>query len=227
MKKLLCCIIIALPFLSSNAQNCKAYIPYDEGTVTEMTNYDKKGKKLGKVTQTVSAVEHKGSTTTFSVHQVFEDPKSDEIIETDVNFKCVDGTFYIDMNGYLDKKQMEAYQGMEVKLSMDEIDIPSSYKVGQQLKDGYIQMEVIGGPMPIKMTISIENRKVLAEEKVTTPAGTFDCVKISQDVKTKAIVNMTVSSVEWYAEGVGVVKTETLRKGKLMGYSELTKFEKP
>ncbi|MCG8579089.1 MAG: DUF3108 domain-containing protein [Bacteroidales bacterium] len=228
MKKILCIIAIALPFLSSNAQDCKAYIPYEEGTVTEITNYDKKGKSTGVVTQTVTAVEHKGNNTTFSVHQVVGDPKSkDEIIETDITFKCIDGTFYIDMSGYLDQKQMEAYEGMEVKLSMDEINIPSSYKVGEQLKDGYIRMEITGGPMPINMTVSVENRKILAEEKVTTPAGTFDCVKISQDVVTKAFVSMTISSVEWYAEGVGIVKSETHRKGKLMGYSELTKFKKP
>lgn len=228
MKKILCSIIIVLPFLVSKAQDCKAYIPYEKGTVTEITNYDKKGRSIGVVTQTVTAVEHKGNNATFSVHQVFEDPQGDgETIETDVTFKCVDGTFYIDMNGYMDQKQMQAYEGMEVKVSMEEIDIPSSYKVGQQLKDGYIQMDVSGGPIPIKMVVSIENRKVVAEEKVTTPAGTFDCVKISQDVVTKSIMNMTISSIEWYAEGVGMVKTETIRKGKLMGYSELTKFKKP
>ncbi|WP_430816024.1 TapB family protein [Carboxylicivirga sp. RSCT41] len=228
MKKLVCSIIIALPFLTANGQDCKAYIPYEEGTVTEIRNYDKKGKTVGVVTQTVTAVEHKGNNTTFSVHQVYEDPKSkDEIVETDISFKCVDGTFYIDMSGYLDQKQMEAYEGMEVKLLMDEINIPSSYEVGDKLKDGYIRMEITGGPMPMNMTVSIENRKVLAEEKVTTEAGTFDCIKISQDIVTKAFVNMTINSVEWYAEGVGVVRSETHRKGKMVGYSELTKFEKP
>ncbi|MBS2211005.1 hypothetical protein KEM09_06315 [Carboxylicivirga mesophila] len=210
------------------AQECRAYIPYEEGTRSELTHYDKKGKVTGLVKQELKAVEHNGNASSFTVHQVFETPGSkDEPMESEVTFKCVDGVFYIDMNGYLNQEQMDAYKDMEVKLTMDEIDIPSFYKVGQTLKDGNIRMEVTGTPIPMNMTVSVVNRKVEAEEEVKTPAGTFNCVKISQDIVTKAIMNMTVSSVEWYAEGVGVVRTETHRKGKLMGYSELTKFEKP
>ena len=41
------------------------------------------------------------------------------------------------------------------------------------------------------------------------------------------IMNIEGSSKEWYAEGVGVVRSESYNKnGKLTGYSELTKFEK-
>lgn len=221
-------ILLLCQVSNLTAQECRAYIPYEEGTRSELTHYDKKGKVTGLVKQELKAVEHNGNASSFTVHQVFETPGSkDEPMESEVTFKCVDGVFYIDMNGYLNQEQMDAYKDMEVKLTMDEIDIPSSYKVGQTLKDGNIRMEVTGTPIPMNMTVSVVNRKVEAEEEVKTPAGTFNCVKISQDIVTKAIMNMTVSSVEWYAEGVGVVRTETHRKGKLMGYSELTKFEKP
>ncbi|MBR8534607.1 hypothetical protein KDU71_03475 [Carboxylicivirga sediminis] len=221
-------ILLLCQVSNLTAQECRAYIPYEEGTRSELTHYDKKGKVTGLVKQELKAVEHNGNASSFTVHQVFETPGSkDEPMESEVTFKCVDGVFYIDMNGYLNQEQMDAYKDMEVKLTMDEIDIPSSYKVGQTLKDGNIRMEVTGTPIPMNMTVSVVNRKVEAEEEVKTPAGTFNCVKISQDIVTKAIMNMTVSSVEWYAEGVGVVRTESHRKGKLMGYSELTKFEKP
>jgi hypothetical protein len=41
------------------------------------------------------------------------------------------------------------------------------------------------------------------------------------------MVKTEASSKEWYAEGVGLVKSEIYnKKGKLMGYSELTSFEK-
>ncbi|MBK3518984.1 TapB family protein [Carboxylicivirga marina] len=218
MKFFLSVALLLLQLTLTEAQDCKAYIPFEKGTISEMTNYDKKGKVVGIVTQHVSQVESKGNTTTFTVHQKFEDPKSkEELVENEMTFKCIDGEFYIDMNGYIDKKQMEAYEGMEVKLSMDEISIPSSYKIGENLKDGYIKMEVNGGPFPINMTVNVVNRLIVAEEELTTPAGTFDCVKISQDIVTKSIVNIKISSVEWYAEGVGVVKTETIKKGKLIG----------
>ncbi len=228
MKYIIITIALLWHVTALKAQECRAYIPYEEGTMTELTHYDKKGRVTGLVKQQVKAVEHNGNASSFTVHQIFETPGSkEEPVESEVTFKCVDGVFYLDMSGYLNQEQMDAYKDMEVKLTMDEIDIPSSYKVGQTLKDGSIRMEVTGAPIPINITVSVVNRKVEAEEQVKTPAGTFDCVKISQDVVTKSIMNMTVSSVEWYAEGVGVVRTETLRKGKLMGYSELTSFEKP
>jgi len=210
------------------AQNCKAYIPYEEGTTTELTNYDKKGRVTGRVNHLLTHVSHKGNTSVFIMQQLVEDLSGDRPpFENEMTFKCDNGVFYIDMNGYLDSQQMEAYKDMEVKITVDEINIPSSYKVGQSLKDGEIKMEVSGAPIPINFTVKIMNRKVEAEEQRTTPAGTFDCIKISQDVVTKSMVSMTINSVEWYAEGVGVVRSETFRKGKLLGYSELTKLVKP
>jgi len=228
MKLFLLGVIFLSTTLTSQAQDCKAFVPYEEGTKTELTNYDKKGKVTGVVSQQLTHVSHDGNTSTFIMHQLIKDAKGDNPpLENEMTFKCDNGVFYIDMNGFLNNQQMDAYKDMEIKLTMDEIDIPSSYKVGQNLKDGYVKMDVTGSPIPISFTVNIINRLVVAEEQKTTPAGTFDCVKISQDVVTKSIMNMTINSVEWYAEGVGVVRTETYRKGKLMGYSELTKLEKP
>lgn len=228
MKYIIICLALIWQVNLIKSQECRAYIPYEEGTKSELTQYDKKGKITGVMKQEVKTVEHKGNTSLFTVHQLYENPDSKEApVETDITFKCIDGVFYIDMNGYMDQKQLEAYKDMEVTLTMDEINIPSSCEVGQTLKDGNIRMEVTNGPMPITMTVSVVNRKVEAKESLKTPAGTFDCVKISQDVVTKSIISMTINSVEWYAEGVGVVKTETYRKDKLIGYSELTSFKKP
>jgi len=73
----------------------------------------------------------------------------------------------------------------------------------------------------------VKNRQVGNRETLTTPAGKFDCIKIKQDVVTKTGFTVTIETVQWYAEGVGVVKSESYRKDKLIGYSELTKLEKP
>jgi hypothetical protein len=77
------------------------------------------------------------------------------------------------------------------------------------------------------MYVNLSNRKCAAIESVTTPAGTFECYKITQDVEAKAIVKVLATDITWLAEGVGVVKSESYdKKGKLMGSSQLTKFEK-
>ena len=79
----------------------------------------------------------------------------------------------------------------------------------------------------MNMNISISNRKVEAAENLTTPAGTFECYKISCDVAIKMMINVKTKSIEWYAKGVGMVKSESYNTdGKLMGSNVLTSFKK-
>jgi len=62
---------------------------------------------------------------------------------------------------------------------------------------------------------------------VTTPAGTFDCIKMTQDTDVKAIFKMKAKTTTWYTKGVGMVKTENYDKnGKVESSTVLTKFEK-
>ena len=80
-----------------------------------------------------------------------------------------------------------------------------------------INFAVKGNPNP--------DRKVEKREDITTSAGTFNCIVISQTISTKMMVRIKASSKECYAENVGMVRSESYnKKGKLLGYSELTKF---
>lgn len=73
------------------------------------------------------------------------------------------------------------------------------------------------------ITVNIINRKVEGTEEITTPAGTFSCVKISYDVVVKSIMKISSKVIDWYAKDVGVVRSENYRSnGKLTGYSIMT-----
>lgn len=227
MKKSTLLLSLLITFSAIHAQDCKVYLPHEKGTKLELTSYDKKGNEEGKVLQELTAVEEKDDGTHFTMHQKSIDAKGKLIFETDAKYKCIDNTFYLDMNSFVNKEQMKAYEDMDVKVEMDEIDIPSSYTVGQMLKDGMIKVNISSdSPVNLSFTIELKNRKVEAEEDVTTKAGTFKCVKISQDIVTKSFMSITMQSIEWYADGVGAVKTETYKKGKLLGYTELTAITK-
>jgi hypothetical protein len=72
----------------------------------------------------------------------------------------------------------------------------------------------------LKQTVSmtISDRKVEGKESVTTAAGTWDCFKISYKskmvVKTAGIgIPVNIEGNEWYAPGVGVVKTQSKSGG--------------
>jgi len=218
---------LMLPALAQ-AVDCNAYMPSETGTVMEQTMYNKKGKALGKNVMELVLVEQKDKETHFKVHQKSLDKKGNITFETDLGYKCVDDIFYIDMSSFMSGEAMGAYGEMDLTVTMDEIDIPVNAQPGQMLKDGNLQMKIGGMPMNMTIKVDVINRKVEAVESITTPAGTFDCVKISQDVVTKMMMTVKAHSVDWYAKGVGVVRTESYnKKGKLTGYTELTRLEKP
>ena len=78
------------------------------------------------------------------------------------------------------------------------------------------------------MKFDIKNRKVEKKDSITTPAGTFECYKITYNMDMKTMFKRSIKVTQWLASGIGLVKTETYnQKGELEGYSELTKLEKP
>lgn len=86
----------------------------------------------------------------------------------------------------------------------------------QQQQEQYASTEVKADNFyleyPSKMLIN--DRKVEGQESVTTPAGTWDCFKISykckMGVKTGPInIPINFEGTEWYAPGFGIVKTQS------------------
>ena len=128
------------------------------------------------------------------------------------------------MNG----EAMEAYQEMDVDVDASDFEIPSmDVSAGTALKDGSLIVSIGEGSTTLfKMTVLITDRKVEANEERTTPAGTFQCLVLTQKISTKMMIKVEGASKEWYAEEIGMVRSESYnKKGKLQGYSELTKLE--
>jgi hypothetical protein len=209
------------------AQDCEAYFPMKEGAYLEMKNYNDKDKLLSTGKYTVLKKETSDNTVTVTVDVKSYDDKDKEEFDRQVSMMCKDGVFYIDMDNFMDPQTMESYKDTEVKMASENLEMPAHMEPGQTLKDGSLTMTMQMGPREmVALAVKIFNRKVDAIENVTTPAGTFSCLKISQDVETKTMFKMTSNTVSWYAKDVGVVRSETYNsKGKLTGYSVLTDFK--
>ena len=78
----------------------------------------------------------------------------------------------------------------------------------------------------LKNEINISGAAYMGEEKVSTTAGKFDCIKISYLKRTKIVLKTeTVRVTEWYAEGIGLVKSESYNtKGEPDGKTILVKI---
>ncbi|MDF1550733.1 MAG: hypothetical protein P1P88_23120 [Bacteroidales bacterium] len=232
MNKNLIYLFLSVSFLligtALNAQDCDFYFPHEKGTTIETTNYDKKGDETGKSTATILENTTIGNATVVKVASEYKDVKGDSTLKHEFTVKCENGEFYINMDSYLNQQSMSAYQNMEVDIDVEQMTLPSNLKAGQILGNGRVTAKVSNSGINIMtMNVDITNRKVDGFEKVTTPAGTFDCVKISYDMEMKMMFKIKMSGVQWFAKNVGAVKTESYnKKGKLEGSSLITKIIK-
>ena len=230
MKKIAFSLLATL-FISSGTifgQDCAFYYPKQEGATLEITNYDRKDKVTGKTVQKITNVQESGNSMKATIQMKSYDDKDELIFESDMDVMCKDNVFNLSMENFVNGQQMSAFSEADVTIDSDNLRYPANMKPGQELNDGEITVSVKNAGMPtMNMTTTISNRKVEGKEKLTTPAGTFDCYKISYDITSKMMVSVTLKAVEWISMDAGVVKSESYKSnGKLIGYSLLTKLNK-
>ncbi len=235
MKLLITCISPLLFFISVSGQNCSGYY-YLNNNEVEMTTYDNKAKESGKLTYTISDVNKTGNATTASFTSEMVDEKGKSLSKGAGKYKCSGGNLFIDAKVAMPQEQMAAYKGMDVKADEVFIEYPASFAAGQSLKDANFKMDVNNkGTAFSTVTMDQTNRKVEGKESVTSPAGTWECWKITYDGRFKATIGgpggigipVSFKSTEWFAPGFGIVKTETYNKnGKLMGSTLITSVKK-
>lgn len=227
MKKFLS-LFVLIAFFSTNAltQDCTIFIPGDVGTELHYEIKNGKGKLQATYSQKIISIKENGSETVFELLQTHKDPKDPEniIMQDTIGFRCKGNEFYIDMEKYLNQKQLEGFKNMEIKLTTDDLMYPSKLSPGMNLKDGSISIEVGNGIM--NMTTNIVNRKVEAREEITTPAGNFDCYKVSENVQSKVgFIKVNMSNVTWIIQDIGTIRSESYNKrGKLDTVTELVKI---
>jgi hypothetical protein len=222
--------LFTLFFTQFYAQSdCKPYVPYDVGAKWELTSYSPKGKEEGKIAYELIDKIERDNGYTFTVKSISYDKKGEEVFTNEFEAYCKDGKFEFDMAMKMDNAAMQSYQNMEMEMDASEFELPSmDAEVGTTLKDGTLEVKVGSNSISMfTMTVLITDRKVEAKEEIETPAGTFNCLVLTQKSTTKMLVKVESSSKEWYSEGVGLVRSEYYnKKGKLNGYSELTSFQK-
>jgi len=197
------------------AQECSKFLFLQKDKTIEMTIYNKKGEPNGKQVYQVSDVSTSGATTTGKLASEMFDKKGKSIAKSNSSVQCNGGVFSIDMRMMLPQQQAEQADNGETQVTgqSNYIEYPSGMKVGDALKDGSFAMDIKRGGMTQNLNMQITERKVLAQEPVTTPAGTWDCFKISAHskivIKTGPIgIPVNFDYTEWYAPGFGIVKSD-------------------
>ena len=206
------------------SQDCKNYYYLQNNKTIEITISNKKGDPSGKQVFTVSNYQSSGTGASATINSEMFDKKGKSITKSVSTVKCAGGVMMMDMKMSMPQGGQD-YGNTDAKAENVYLEYPATMNVGGNLKDGHMEIETDSKGMKQSITLDVTNRKVEGKESVTTPAGTWECYKITNTtkmkIKTMGIgIPMNMDVTEWFAPGFGIVKTES--KG---GSTEITSIK--
>ena len=205
--------------------NCSKFYPMDEGTIFQYTNYSKKGKISGIIDHSITDNRTENGNEVVSMTSKMSDKKGKLILESSHDITCNGDVVFIDYKSLISPQMMSQFGEFDYEVSGTNLELPNNLSVGLELPDSSMNMIVSMG-ITMNITVTIKDRKVVGQESITTPSGTYDCYVLTSTLDMDMMMKIEGSSKQWIAEGVGMVKQESYDdKGKQTGYSELTKFE--
>lgn len=234
MKKMLLAIVALLAYHTMQAQ----YFCTTQGTELHYVNYDEAGQSLSNETVTVyNVVKNASGESAQYLAKIVTNKTKNNTSYTLYNWNydgnvttCQEDLMYgpyIKSDSDPAKYDSKARQAMaeELKLKGDNsFTIKKHASAGESIPDRTYSLIF----NMLKNEINISGAAYMGEEKVSTTAGKFDCIKISYLKRTKIVLKTeTVRVTEWYAEGIGLVKSESYNtKGEPDGKTILVKIVK-
>lgn len=223
MKKIIHVVLALASCSFLYSQNCHDYFPFSEGTEWELSNYDEKDKLLS--VNTYKILSRKGNVA--EINFVSLDKKGKEVANIKSNWYCDDNKISFEMKDMFPASAAMNNTKAEMKFSGNNLDFPKNIIAGESLPDADAKLEMyIDGMRFMTMSMNITDRKVDGNEKITTPMGTFDCLKISQTTEVKSIISNKSKTITYLSKSKGMIKSENFNsKGKLIGYQLMTRFK--
>ncbi len=227
MKKSILFTVIILVTLGLKAQ--EIFFPTKEGTVLTYKTFDKKDKVTGTMRYTINHLKINGSDMDITYQVESIDPKDKLVFKEEITIQQKGDKIYFDMSNFINKSafQQDGTIPVEIEITGNNLEVPSNPNPGDVLPDANVEMALKMGFVNMKMSANVTNRKVEAIEDITVVAGTFKGYKFSCDVNS-SVMGLKVNSknTDWYAKGVGIVKTESYDKnGKLLSRTELIELK--
>ncbi len=234
MKKMILFIFALLACHAGYAQ----YFCTIEGAELHYVNYDEAGQSVSNETAVVGYVGRDGNNLSAAyVNKIVTNKLKGNTSYTrfDWNYDgnqtvCVEDLVfgpYVDSDSDPAKYNTAARAAMQEELKFkgdNSLILKRNAKAGESMPDRSYSLIV----NMLKNEITLSGAAYMGEERISTTAGKFDCIKISYLKRTKVLLKTTTHRInEWYAEGIGLVKSESFdMKGKPAGKTLLVKIVK-
>jgi hypothetical protein len=211
--------------------NCGNLVLFRKGAVLEGATYDATGKEIAKQKTTITDVKQEGGIMIANA-KIETSSQYSKGNEKSLTYKCDGTNLYMDLQELM--QSYAAMKGTEVKANT--MQFPLTISAGQTLPEASVSVSMDRGTgKKMDMVMHYRERTVGAKEKITTPAGSWNCYKVNttmesemvgMDEKTKKIMEsmkdkMKMRMVMWYAPDFGIVKTDMYMGDKLQSHSQI------
>ena len=96
--------------------------------------------------------------------------------------------------------------------------LPAVLIPGDTLRSAAGKVRALG----MTMNVTVTDRRVIGTDTLTTPAGTFPCVIVSEHKVEKGMMRNRVTTARtWYARGIGMVRHDTYDRNLKLETSEV------
>ncbi|MBS1622010.1 MAG: hypothetical protein JST10_00875 [Bacteroidetes bacterium] len=205
---------------------CGSLIYFQKGAVIEAATYDATGKETGKQTTTVVDVKDEGAEKISDLKMDMNSSLGTSSLSTE--YKCNGASVFLDM-----KSTMSNFAMMKnATVESSSLEFPVQLSVGENLPDATISIAMERGNIKTKTIATHTERKVEKAEKITTPAGSWNCFKVVSTVKTSMVMSgmnrsmPTQKIISWFAPDFGIVQTEMYSNDQLASRSYVISVKK-
>lgn len=227
-------IIFYLSLFNVSAQdNSSGLFPSKNSTEWELLTYGRKKQLISKTANYFKFIDSTDGYFNGNVYSTLYDADGKKLTQYHYSLISTKGDLTINIISMMAEDQHIYYAKFDMAVYQDEpLFIPANPTVNQTLPNGKLASNILNkktGAVQETLVLDAVNRKVLAKESVTVPAGVFECYKISTTINILAtVMNVPFKNhftmYEWYAPGIGIVKSEGYdKKGELACYSVLSK----
>ncbi|TDE18229.1 TapB family protein [Dyadobacter psychrotolerans] len=225
---LLSFLLVMVGVCTLKAQDCMGF-NMKAGSGFDMNSYDAKGKLITTMRYKIANVSNEAGAVVYTIDFESVNSKGKSEMKNTYKMRCKGNTLSMDAKSLISSEQMKSLESFQMKFTSDDIEYPAKLTVGEKLKDASLKGEGTSGPLAITTNMLIFNRKVESQEKLTIPAGTFDAYKVTSDMTMESQMGMKIKldfqTVSYRAPNIlWDLKTESYRKGKLVGTTELSKI---
>jgi hypothetical protein len=191
-----------------------------EGQVLLYSNLDNRGRVDGYTRQTIRSVDGAEPNYTINYSSQTLDKNRRPVADSP------EVTFTIKVEDHIMEVDMKSFTASNAEVTMEisgeAIRYPALLNVGDKLPDVNYSVTIVAG-LRFVTNMTITGQEVLAIENVAVPAGVFRCYKITQTSRTGGTATGTI--LTWQAPNVGLIKSETYNRGRLVGSQVLQSIE--